>query len=72
MKTRIYEIRDTSLLEAHPTRLIEAPTAAAAIRHVAAKYRASVPDTKRVVELLGRGANIEQAKPDQLTLGDQA
>jgi hypothetical protein len=61
MNQRIYCVEDTTLLETHPPRLIQAPNAAAAIRMVAAKYRATVPNGIRIAELVASGIRVEKA-----------
>jgi len=42
-------------------RLVEAPNAAQAIRHVAAKYKAEVATTRQVADLYETGVRIEVA-----------
>ena len=59
MKNRFYEVRDTTLLETHPPRLIEAPSAAAAIRIVASKYEAKIVNASRMAELFRQGVTPE-------------
>ncbi len=42
-------------------RLVEAPNAAQAIRHVAAKYKAEVATTRQVADLVTAGVAVEVA-----------
>lgn len=70
MTTRIYEVMDVATGTVdddgaeHPRlgRLVEATSSAQAVRHVVSKrYATSIPNTKRVAELLGRGVTVEKA-----------
>lgn len=66
--TRIYFVKDDD-----DDRLIEATSAAAAIRHAAiGRYSATVAKPKEIADLMANGKKVEQAKPEQLMLGDQA
>lgn len=57
MQTRIYYVAD-----GHETRLIEATSAAAAIRHCAVKrYRYGVAKPKEVARLMAQGVKVETA-----------
>jgi len=71
-KTRIYEVTahaqqakigdaPTGIGLAAKSYLVEAISAAAAERHVAAKYvgNAEVPNGKRIAELMGNGVKVE-------------
>lgn len=61
MQTRIYYVAD-----GHETRLIEATSAAAAIRHCAVKrYRYGVAKPKEVARLMAEGVKVEQATTEQ-------
>lgn len=61
-KTRLYEIRNTDMLDSHPPRLVEAVNQAQALRHVCKPFEASVPDTLRVLDLIqNRGVVVEKA-----------
>ena len=57
MQTRIYYVAD-----GHETRLIEATSAATAIRHCAVKrYRYGVAKPKEVARLMAQGVKVERA-----------
>lgn len=64
---RIYVVGiDATFLEvgevpAEKARLIEAPNAAQAIRHVASKYKAEVATTRQVADLVTAGVAVEVA-----------
>jgi hypothetical protein len=59
MQTRIYEV----LTDDEDSRLVEAASASAAIRHVAApKFKAEVANAKRVALLMAGGKSVEKAK----------
>ena len=61
MQTRIYYVAD-----GHETRLIEATSAATAIRHCAVKrYRYGVAKPKQIADLMANGARVEQATTEQ-------
>jgi hypothetical protein len=59
--TRIYRVRDTKNDDS-PTRLIEATSAAAAVRFAAAHYSAEIAKVKEVAELMDEGVKVEEAK----------
>lgn len=59
MNTRIYKVWD---LVTGDTRLIDASSAAQAVRHVAVgKFSAKIPTTKEVADLVAKGAKVEAA-----------
>ncbi len=61
-ETRIYEVRNTDMLESHPPRLIEAQNQAHALRHISKAFEVSVPNAKRVYELTTvKGIKVEVA-----------
>lgn len=65
--TRLYVVQDGD-----NERLIEATSAASAIRHAALdRYTANIAKPKTIADLMANGVRVEQAKPDQLTLGAQ-
>lgn len=58
--TRIYYVAD-----GHETRLIDATSAAAAIRHCAVRrYRYGVAKPKQIADLMASGIRVEQATGD--------
>lgn len=60
MQTRIYLVRSTR--DGIPARLIEAASAAQAVRHVVSKeYAAHVPTTKEVASAMNAGILVEAA-----------
>lgn len=60
MQTRIYLVTNTQ--RGLPARLIEAASAAQAIRHVVSKeYAAVVPTTKEVAHAMAAGIQVEAA-----------
>ena len=64
--TRIYEIRNTDMLESHPPRLVEATSKTAALRHVYKPFEVSLPDTLRVLDLVNKqGVEVERAGDDE-------
>lgn len=62
METRIYRVER----ETEPPQLVEAATAAQALRHVTRKaYQVKTATTKEVASLVGQGVKVEQASVDQ-------
>jgi hypothetical protein len=57
--TRIYRVRDTK--NSDDDRLIEATSAATAVRFAAAHYSAEVAKPKEIAELMADGAKVEAA-----------
>lgn len=57
----LYEIKDSTLLDAHPSRMVEAKNVAAAIRFVASKYTARVMTPMEAAKLAGSGIKVESA-----------
>jgi len=61
MTTRIYRVADGDVV-----RLVEAINPAQAIRHCASqRYRIGVAKATDVAYLIGKGVQVEQAKPEQ-------
>lgn len=57
--SRIYEVSDS---EVNDCLLVEATSAAQALRYVATKrYKVDVPSPKRVAQLMGEGARLHTA-----------
>ena len=73
-KTRIYVVRETGSVGAAGLRLIDATSAATAIRHCTLdRFSAKPAKPRDVAELMAKGVKIEQAKPEQqsIPLGEQ-
>lgn len=62
MTNRIYAVSGGEKL-----RLIRAPNAAQAIRHIAKPYKAEMATQEQLVKALGEGVQIEDAKSDDTT-----
>lgn len=60
-KQRIYVVRSS---DPDDVTLVRAPTQAQAIRHVVRDYTAEVASQAELVDLLGKGAVVEQAGTD--------
>ena len=64
MSTRIYRVDDAGTI-----RLIEAANPAQAIRHCASqRYHVSVANARDVAYLMGKGTQVERAKPEQVEI----
>lgn len=57
----LYEIRDSTMLDAHSSRMVEAKNVASAIRFVASKYTAKVLTPMEAAKLAGGGVAVESA-----------
>jgi hypothetical protein len=60
MQTRIYVVADSAGVE-EVNRLIEATSAAAAVRYVASRYKAEIAKPKQLAALMAAGVRVEQA-----------
>lgn len=61
--TRIYEVKNTDMLDSHPPRLVQASSPAAVRRHVQKPFEVTLPDTLRVLELVNKqGVKVEKAE----------
>lgn len=62
-KTRIYEVKQVGEQARLEVRLVEATSRAAAYAHVAKDLveQPTIPDAKRVAELMGSGVKLETA-----------
>jgi len=60
--TRIYRVRDTSKLDAHPVRLVEARDVAQVRSHLQAPFEIDVPTTIEALDLTqNKGIKVERA-----------
>lgn len=67
MQTRIYTVSSNGVT-GNQTRLVEAASAAQAIRHVTrGTWNAEVPNTKQLAELMKSGVSVEKAGDDANT-----
>jgi hypothetical protein len=69
-QSRIYVVEDS---EVNDCLLVEASSAAQALRYVAAKrYQVSVPSPKRVAQLMGEGARLQTAGEESAPIKETA
>lgn len=71
--TRIYVVRASTAASVVAVRLVRAASQAQAVNHVVRLvYRASLPSTDQLVELIQAGTAVEDAGPAKSDEGDAA